>query len=147
MLGSIFRSIVITLIITGAASAVAHLLGYNILKTSLLIFIGIVCVSIIGSYMRDGFIVINNKKLENDRIREFTKQGLNVNCALCSAENFIPIRLDNSNTFVCQSCDKENAVYINITTAQITTPLDTSPISITSFVEDKIEAENKIKNG
>ena len=147
MLDSILKSIVTTVIITGAISTVAYFLGYNVLQTSLIVFVGIVCISIIGSQVRDAIIFTNNKKLENERIKEFTKQGLSVNCAICSAENFIPIRLDTSNSFECQACGQQNAVYINVTTAQTTTPLDTTPVSITSYVEAEEKAKEMIEDG
>jgi hypothetical protein len=147
MLGSIIKSIVTTVIITGAISTIAYFLGYDVLQTSLIVFIGIICVSIISSQIRDAIIFTNNKKLENERIKEFSRQGLEVDCAICSAKNFIPIRLDSSNTFECLECNQQNAVYINITTAQTTTPMDVNPLSISSYVDNKEQVEDKIKNG
>jgi len=42
MLGSIIKSIVTTVIITGAISTIAYFLGYDVLQTSLIVFIGII---------------------------------------------------------------------------------------------------------
>jgi len=53
-------------------------------------------------------------------IEELAKQTTAMPCAYCNVENVVPIRLDVTNEFECESCDKTNAVYINLESVQKT---------------------------
>jgi hypothetical protein len=67
------------------------------------------------------YVELKNKKLENERIKEFSLQGLEVTCpcALKKAE-FVPIILNTNNTYRCDHCQKNVSVYIAAETALVT---------------------------
>jgi hypothetical protein len=76
-------------------------------------------------------VALNNKKLENDRIKEFTMQGIEVECP-CSRKikDFVPIRLNTSNKYKCKECQKLISVYITPSTALTTEPIvDTDTVN------------------
>lgn len=72
----------------------------------------------------NSYIVLKNKQLENERIKEFSYQGLEVSCP-CSKKHrdFVPIRLNEVNMYRCGECDKSVSVYINTETALQTEPI------------------------
>ena len=41
------------------------------------------------------------------------------------AAETVPIQFDENNSFTCTECDKESVVYMDIESAQVTTPIDT----------------------
>lgn len=54
------------------------------------------------------------EKIKNERIKEFSKQGLEVTCpCYMSKKMFIPIELGTDNSFNCLECKKDVAVEIN----------------------------------
>ena len=76
-------------------------------------------------------VALKNKKLENERIREFTMQGIEVECP-CSRKikDFVPIILNTSNKYKCKECQKLISVYITPSTALTTEPiLDTDTVN------------------
>lgn len=79
----------------------------------------------------NAIIALKNKKLENERIKEFTMQGIEVECP-CSRKikDFVPIRLNTSNKYKCKECQKLISVYITLSTALTTEPiLDTDTVN------------------
>lgn len=79
----------------------------------------------------NAIIALKNKKLENERIKEFTMQGIEVECP-CSRKikDFVPIRLNTSNKYKCKECQKLISVYITPSTALTTEPiLDTDTVN------------------
>jgi len=77
------------------------------------------------------FVALKNKQLENERIKEFTMQGIEVECP-CSRKtrDFVPIRLNTSNKYKCKECQKLISVYITPSTALTTQPiLDTDTLN------------------
>jgi hypothetical protein len=72
----------------------------------------------------NAYIELRNKKLENERIKEFSVQGLEVTCpcALKKVE-FVPVVLNTNNTYKCDHCQKNISVYIAAETALMTETL------------------------
>jgi hypothetical protein len=72
----------------------------------------------------DVWVALRNKKLENERLKEFSLQGMEVTCP-CSLKKteFIPITLNTNNSYKCNHCNKNISVYITAETALITEPL------------------------
>ena len=62
-------------------------------------------------------------EMEIQILEELGKQTISIPCAACKKVNLTPIRLDINNTFKCDECGKENAVYIEVESAQVTNPL------------------------
>lgn len=63
------------------------------------------------------YLEISLEKIKNDRIKEYSKQGMEVKCP-CYLEKtfFIPINLNQNNTFNCNECKKNVSVEINTKT-------------------------------
>jgi hypothetical protein len=72
----------------------------------------------------DVWVTLKNKKLENERIKEFSLQGMEVSCP-CSLKKveFVPITLNTNNNYKCNHCQKNVSVYITAETALVTEPL------------------------
>jgi hypothetical protein len=72
------------------------------------------------------YIELKNKKLENERIKEFSLQGLEVTCP-CSLKKteFVPIVLNTNNNYKCDYCQKNVSVYIATETALVTETIAT----------------------
>jgi len=72
----------------------------------------------------DAWVALKNKKLENERLREFSLQGMEVTCP-CTLKKteFIPITLNTNNNYRCNHCQKNISVYITAETALVTEPL------------------------
>lgn len=58
-------------------------------------------------------IFLSAERIKNDRIKEFSKQGLEVTCP-CYLEKkmFVPIELNTTNSFNCVECKKDCVVQI-----------------------------------
>lgn len=83
---------------------------------------------------------------ETIRLAEIAKIGVDVQCAYCGAVNYIPIRLDIDNEFECDECNKNNPVYVSITTAQQTDIINKDKLSVSSYIADKVKTVNKVRN-
>ena len=85
------------------------------------------------------FAAIKNKSLENERIREFTMQGMEVECP-CSRKikAFIPIRLNTANKYKCGECQKTISVFLNSTTALTTEPIEDTNTINPGIIKDAI---------
>ncbi|NBO99802.1 MAG: hypothetical protein EBU90_06700 [Proteobacteria bacterium] len=83
----------------------------------------------------NSYINLKNKALENERIKEFSKQGLEVECP-CSKKlkDFVPIVLNTQNKYKCKDCQKIISVYITPSTALTTEPiLNTDTTSLNNY--------------
>ena len=141
----IFRSLAIVLAISGALATIAYYM-FNI--TPLGVFLVATILQFIGSYFFNTWLESRDQtaasEREADLIKEFTRQGTEIPCAYCGEVNFIPIRTDLPNDFICGKCDKENAVYISITAAHKTNPLQSSPLEVLSYNTQLEAARDKI---
>jgi ABC-type transport system involved in multi-copper enzyme maturation permease subunit len=72
----------------------------------------------------DVYVTLKNKQLENERIAEFSYQGMEVECP-CSKKrkDFVPIRLNDVNLYKCGDCEKTVSVYVSAETALQTEPI------------------------
>jgi len=142
-------SILKSLAITGTVAALFGILlwsiGYDPVKVIVFTFIGQLIFFYFFNTIIQSNISIKQTRLENERIAEFSKQGTTVPCAYCNTNNFIPIRFDVDNNFPCTSCEKVNSVYINITTTQVTTPMEATPLAVQAYIQSKEEAIEKLK--
>jgi hypothetical protein len=69
----------------------------------------------------NAYIELRNKKLENERIKEFSLQGLEVTCpCTLKKREFVPIILNTNNAYKCDHCQKNVSVYISSETALVT---------------------------
>lgn len=142
---AILRSLVITITVAASSGALFWSLGYNWIKVSVFTLVGQFVIFYFFNTVLQSRMTLRNKELENARIKEFSKQGTIVPCAYCGEDNFIPIRFDKDNQFPCNGCSKPNSVYINITTAQVTSPLIANPLHAQAYIADREEAIAKLR--
>ena len=143
------KQILTSLIKTLLVSTVFASAGYFIMDYPLLEGIAVVTlIQIIIFYVWNTYmeykLKINESIQETRRQVEYSKQGVEVQCAHCSALNFIPIRMDEENKFICETCNKPNAVYIDVTVAQSATGINKEFLSVGSYVKDKEDAIKEI---
>lgn len=81
-------------------------------------------------------------RLQLEKIKEFSKQGMEVKCP-CYLEKkmFVPIDLNNSNVFNCKECDKTVSVDITAKTF-----MQTDMIDLDKADENLIKAYKHIQN-
>lgn len=141
---SILRSLAITLFISFVVALVFWSTGDDYVKPFILTTVGQFTIFwLINTWLRNKHI-IENKQLENERIKEFSKQGVEVECSYCKATNLVPVRFDMDNDFECVNCGKPNAVYVGVTVTQKTTPLNVSPLMINTLNPDEQQAIDKL---
>jgi predicted membrane protein len=87
------------------------------------------------------YLEIVAEKIKNERIKEFSKQGLDVKCP-CYLEKsmFVPIQLGEDNSFKCGECDKFISVDVNVRTF-----CQTDIIDLDNAEAQLIEAYKKIQ--
>ena len=144
MITNIIKSLSTTLIISGAISLCLYFIGLNPIKTFTISLISIFILGFLVGQISETLAIINNKKLENERIKEFTKQGVSVECAYCGEPNFVPIRFDIKNQFNCNKCNQTNSIYIDIITTQITSPLQSPQMQVQTINPDEKDAIDKL---
>ena len=70
------------------------------------------------------YVALKNKKLENERLKEFSYQGLEVTCPCFKQfKQIVPVRLNTSNYYKCVECNKAVSVIVDATTATVTEPI------------------------
>lgn len=146
MIANIVKSLLTTLIVSLGLSVIFYFLGFKPVNTFIISICVLLVLGFLVGQISETLAGINNKKLENERIKEFTKQGVSVSCAYCGSLNFTPIRFDTKNQFTCLDCDKKNSIYIDITATQVTNPLDKLQMQIQTINPDEQEAIESLQN-
>lgn len=106
------------------SSSVSLLFSDNVYKFLKIFFISsILQIVLYEIYKR--IIQIFIEKIKNERIKEFTKQGMELKCP-CYLEKsmFVPIKLDKPNEFKCLECSKNITVEITAKTFTKTDIID-----------------------
>lgn len=111
-----------------AFTVVAQLLVYNLFK-----------------YMRDGYMTVRMREIEMEEIKSFEKQGMDLECAHCRDVAYVPIRFDQQNVFECPACGKTNSVYLNVTVARETTPLNTEAVTTRLLIDEEERVKQSIR--
>jgi len=130
MLYSIFAPLTLLIIISFFIALVLKSFG---IATWIGFIIGIIGQIIIRNMfvtVLDTIVQLKDKKLENERIKEFSYQGLEVACP-CTKKHidFVPIRLNTPNMYKCTGCNKPVSVFINTETAIQTEPITNTDIT------------------
>lgn len=78
---------------------------------------------IVGSII-DFFTEIKIKQIEAFKLAEYSKQGIEVECP-CHKKirEFVPVTLNQKNSYKCNECGKTNSILINAETAYLTEPI------------------------
>lgn len=91
----------------------------------------------------NAYVLLKNKKIENERLKELSFQGLRVTCPCHKRiEDFVPIKLNTQNYYKCTECNKNISVYIDAETAIATEPLDGSLQHLNKVLEQGIKDAN-----
>lgn len=136
ILVSILKTTLVAIVFT---VIVNYTTGSDYLRT----FIALICIQFTLSYIWNSYTQYSLSRLsiieETQRLEMYESQGLSVQCAFCKNENFIPIRFDIENDFNCTECNKQNSVYVDVTTAQKTTVGGDSTAEIKKIFEEKLK--------
>ena len=124
-MSNILRSLAITCVVSATLAYFLTTFNIEFLKTFLLAIILQVAGWNIFQYVIKTRVAQKRRDQDNVMLAEIAKQSAVIPCAYCAQENLVPIRLDEDNNFECSECNKENSVYVNIQTVQVTVPLDT----------------------
>lgn len=142
ILFSLFKTVVVA---AGLGAFTSYLTQYDMLKCCMVFFIGQYIIFYFwNSYLQNKYLSTVEQQ-ETERIKVFSQQGIEVNCAHCNQPNFVPVRMDEENEFTCEQCGKHNSIYVDITVAQKAQLIDRDRLSITSYIKDKIDAEQKLR--
>lgn len=140
----ILRSIAITLCVSGTCGLLFWSLDYSFIKaftlSTIIQFIGFWMFNSIMQHVRQ----VKMTELENQRIAEYTKQSINVECSYCKSNNLIPLHVNGDNDFKCVNCGKENAVYVGITVTQKTNPMNVDSLAVNTLNPDEQAAIDSI---
>ena len=127
LLGQLLPFVAITLLF-GAVFAALHInFIFGIIFGAAVQYIGF----FIFQTVVEAVVSLKNKKLENERIKEFSYQGLEVECPCFKKhKDIVPIRFNTPNYYKCSDCKKTVSVLINAETAIVTEPVTATDIPI-----------------
>lgn len=117
-----FISILKSIFFTALISAIISLFFINVFWQAFAITTAAqIVIFFIINAIRD----VSLAKIETAKIAELSKQGLLLKCP-CYKQNeeFIPIELNENNSYTCRECNKSISVNIEATTLISTVPLD-----------------------
>lgn len=145
MMYRIVRSLLLVVVVSSICGVLAKLYGYDFVEIFTLTLVLQVILSYCVNTIVTSYLTIRNKKLENDRLSLFAQQSADLKCAFCEDVSVVPIRLDRDNEYICPNCGSRNSVYLNITVARATTPLNVKNFTTTNINDEKIIAMDKLK--
>jgi len=143
------RSIVTSIAITSVVAAIGGLLfnyifDYHLIKSIICTFLVQIVIFYVWNSISQMILTIRVEQEQTRQAEMLSQQGIDVVCAHCKSENFVPIRLDESNEFACDKCGKENSIYIDISIAQKARILDRDQLSV-NYIKDKLDESKKVK--
>ena len=143
MLKQIGTSILKTIIIAGLLAGVGTLFDFPFIQ----VFAATMCAQFVLFFIWNSVVEYlfrtNLQKQETELAAAYAQQGTDVNCAYCGKGNFVPIRFDEDNEFDCEQCDQTNAIYVRITTAQVTDILDGERVSASTYIKERLQVEDE----
>lgn len=142
----IVKSLLLICLISGAGATVAYTLGYNPTYTFSILTIAQLILGYAINTIVSSYTTIKNKALENERLKLYSMQSAELKCAFCGEVSVVPIRLDIDNEYVCPSCGKRNSVYLNLTVARSTTPMNVNPLTTSMINDDEMAVIESIQN-
>jgi len=120
VIGSILRSLVITCFVSGGIAYFATAFNIDFIKAFIL-----ACLTQLAIWqVINHFSNIKLKQIQQKGQEIEAMQFLPISCAGCKTSNMVPVRLDYKNSFECNDCKKTNSVYIDISTAMTTDPIN-----------------------
>ena len=88
------------------------------------------------SRWRKSKMEVEFRHLENERIKAFSEQGLDVTCPVesCNTVTFVPIIVNYDNEYECPKCNAEIKIYLGTKCFLKTTPIKDDPFDKHNFV-------------
>lgn len=112
------------------------------------IFLLATVIQLVLSWFLKTYIIHTQKKAyitrQSQMLSQIEQEATEAPCAYCGYTNLIPISPEESNDFECTECGEHNSVYVNITVAQKTIPIDSRPYEVTNFNENLQSAKEKL---
>lgn len=130
----ILKSLTIVLLLSSLITAICyHFFASDIIGVFSL---STITQLVLGWFLRT-YIDHNERKSVLDQqtklISQIEQEATQAPCAHCGEINLIPIIPDGNNDFTCTHCGEQNSVYVNITIAQPTVPIDSQPYEVSNF--------------
>ena len=132
-------------VVGSIGSVIAYSLSYSMIKGFLLTLVVQLVLYNMFKYTRDGWMTVKIKQLELEEIKSFEKQGMELECAHCRHVTYVPIRFDQQNILDCPECNKNNAIYLNVTVARETVPLNTEAITTRLLIDEEERIKQTIR--
>lgn len=83
---------------------------------------------IVGSVI-DFLSEIKFKQIQALTLSEYSKQGIEVECPCYKkVKEFVPVVLNQENSYKCGTCGKNNSIIITAETAAVTEPIPLTPL-------------------
>jgi hypothetical protein len=126
-------------------------IGFVFYSFGLNFFIGIGVGVVVQFALYHAFLVLvnlyaalENKKIENERIKEFSFQSMEVTCpCFKQKKEIIPIRLNANNQYKCSECEKTISVFITPETAILTEPIVNTDLTVVNkLIQEKLANGN-----
>lgn len=132
-------------VVSALGAGAFYAAGYSPIAGFVGVFTTQVIIFNIARYVRDGYVSVQMKELQVREIESFEKQGMDLSCAHCKAESYVPIRFDEQNEFTCEHCGKQNSIYVNVTVARETTALNMDSITKRLLIDDEERVKDSIR--
>lgn len=115
----ILRSVILTGLISGSIAAV--FLKYGFWEVFTIATAVQIVIFVIVNTVRD----YKFRQVELERTKSLEKQGLGVECPCYKKiQQFVPVTLNEGNSYICDECDKRINVELTATTAMATIPMN-----------------------
>ena len=122
MIQSVLRSLAITFIISTIIAGIFVTFEISFLKVFILATIALFIIFFMFNAIMEHKAIKNQQIIENERIKEFSKQGMELQCEYCDHSQFVPLRFDHDTKFECDQCENTNSTHIEIVVTQTTNP-------------------------
>lgn len=123
MIQPILKSLLILGAISGSIAFFLTTFNVEFWKSFILLTVAQITVWNIYKHIYETKVTLRQRELDNEMMESLAKQSVVLPCAYCNRDNMVPIRFDLVNEFDCDECDKKNAVYVDLKSVQMTTPL------------------------
>ena len=132
----IVKSLSIVFIISGFIGGCCQLLGVSFWPVFGLSVLTQFILYDLFSRWRKSKIEVQFRQLENERIKAFSEQGLEVTCPVesCNTVTFTPIIVNYDNEYECPKCKAEIKIYLGTQCFLKTTPVEDDPFKKHNFV-------------
>lgn len=138
---SIIQSLTITMVVgTVVGAAISISFNQPILNMIILCVLGqFIFFAVYNNYNRIKSEQFAEKEYTK-RLAEASRQTVTVQCANCDEPHDHFIQIAENNEFTCESCGAKNSLYINITTAQKTTPVRAEGLQVKTLIQNELDA-------